>query len=94
MPFVLCQLKTLEGLIMNRNLLTTLPMCIEFMTHLTYLDLYDNPIRSFPDSFERMSNLSKVDLSGIRFGPTFQETWRARMPNTNFVFDNACDCME
>lgn len=94
LPIVFCRMKNVERLILNRNFIPTLPSCIEYMVSVKYIDLYDNPIASLPDSFERMQNLEKMDLSGIRFSERFQESWKNRLPNVEFVFDNACDCMK
>lgn len=94
LPIELCRMKSVERLIINRNFLTTLPSCIEYLVNLKYIDLYDNPIGKLPQSFERMQNLKKMDLSGIRFSPDFQESWKLRLPNVEFVFDDACDCMK
>ncbi|MFT6923043.1 MAG: leucine-rich repeat protein SHOC2 [Crocinitomicaceae bacterium] len=94
MPNELCRMKNVERLILNRNFLGTLPSCIEYLTGIKYIDLYDNPISSLPESFERMQNLEEIDLSGIRFGASFQESWQKRLPNVKFVFDDACDCMK
>lgn len=93
-PLVICQLVNLESLILNRNTIERVPDCIEFASNLVYIDFYDNPIRHLPESFERLKNLKKVDFSGIRFAPSFQERWIRRMPNTEFVFEVPCDCME
>ena len=94
LPIELCKMKNVERVIISRNELSTLPSCIEYMISLKYIDLYDNPITKLPESFERMQNLEKVDLSGIRFSATFQESWQLRLPNVEFVFENACDCMK
>lgn len=94
MPNELCRMKNVERLILSRNFLTTLPSCIEYLIGVKYIDLYDNPISKLPESFERMQNLEEIDLSGIRFGASFQESWQKRLPNVKFIFDTACDCMK
>ena len=50
LPIELCRMKNVERVIINRNELSTLPSCIEYLVSLKYIDLYDNPIRKLPES--------------------------------------------
>lgn len=94
LPEQVCSLSNLEELILNRNLLSTLPSCISNNDRLHYIDLWDNPIRTLPESFTEMTSLRKVDLTGIKFAPSFQEKWGTSMPQVTFIFEEPCNCME
>jgi len=93
-PVEICRLGNLMYLIANRNTFTSLPDCIKYCSNLEYLDLWDTPVSEFPLGFDNLAKLKKLDLSGIRFGPTFQQTLKQRLPNTEILFDPPCDCME
>lgn len=94
MPIEICGLINIEKLILNRNNIETLPECIGFLEKLEYIDLFDNPIRTLPESIALLTNLKEIDLSGIKFSPTFQNSWKSKLPKVIFVFDAPCDCME
>lgn len=93
-PLVITRVKTLKSLKANRNDFDRLPDAIRYNTQLEYIDFWDTPVSGFPDGFFTLSKLKKVDLSGIRFGPTFQRSLSERMPWVEFVMDEPCDCME
>jgi Leucine-rich repeat (LRR) protein len=93
LPEEICKLTALEKLILNRNSLKTLPECISAASSITYIDLWDNPIRTLPESLVDLPHLKKVDLSGIKFAPKFQEEWYAKLPRVKWVFEEPCDCM-
>lgn len=93
-PLPVCQMTGLKRLIINRNNIGNVPDCIEYVRNLEYFDAYDNPIGSLPESFVRLKSLKKVDFSGVRTAPSFQEKWIQRLPNVEWVFDAPCDCME
>lgn len=94
MPIFLCRLPGVQRVILNRNMIDNLPECIGTLSELEYLDLYDNPIRELPESLTKLKKLKELDLSGIRFSPSFQNSWILKLPNTKIVFDAPCDCME
>ncbi len=93
-PMVVCRMSSLEQLILNRNLFEKIPECIEYASSLKYIDLYDTPIRDLPGTLVNLKNLEKIDFSGIRFAPSFQEKWNSLLPEVDLVFDEGCDCME
>ena len=94
LPEEVCQLPRLEQLILNRNELRTLPECISGATALSYIDLWENPIRTLPESLVMLEHLKKIDLSGIKFAPGFQEDWHNRLPQVTIIFEEPCNCME
>jgi Leucine-rich repeat (LRR) protein len=79
--------------LIGNNLFETIPSCISGISNLEYLDLYDTPIRNLPVSLEELDHLQKIDLSGIKFSPEFQESWLQRMPEVTWEFDPPCACM-
>ena len=93
LPEEICTLGSLEKLILNRNSLKTLPECISGAAAITYIDLWDNPIRTLPEALVDLPQLKKVDLSGIKFSPKFQEDWYEKLPRVKWVFEEPCDCM-
>lgn len=93
-PVGICPLTGLKKLIINRNQFETIPACIGYFGNLTYLDLYDNPIRTLPSELTNLTNLKVVDLRGILFNATFQESWKTNLPNAFWHFDLPCECME
>ncbi len=93
-PIQVCRMKHITHLILSRNYFENVPECIGELTSLVYLDLYDTPIRILPQSLENLKNLKEIDFSGIKFSPSFQKSWTARLPNVKLIFDAPCDCME
>lgn len=92
-PLPLCSMPSIQRLILSQNSFERIPDCIENMQALRYLDLYDTPVTNLPESFARLKSLQKVDFTGIRLSPRFQENWMGKMPHVEFVFDPPCDCM-
>lgn len=93
-PVQLCSLTKLDSLILNRNLFDRIPECIDQLQELTYLDLWDVPIADISNSISTLKKLQKVDLSGVRMSPTYQEKLKALLPKTELILDPPCDCME
>ncbi|MEJ6583798.1 MAG: leucine-rich repeat domain-containing protein [Crocinitomicaceae bacterium] len=93
-PIQICRMKSLTHLVLSRNYFESVPECIGMVTTLVYMDFYDTPIRHLPQSVENLKNLKEIDFSGIKFSPTFQKSWIARLPNVKVIFDAPCDCME
>lgn len=92
-PIEICQLSQIKQLMIGANDIASLPDCMEYLSKLEYLDLYDNPIAFLPQSMMRLKNIQKIDFTGIRFSKDFQKKWTEQLPNTELVFDSACDCM-
>lgn len=92
-PIEICQLGALKRLLIGSNDIASLPDCIEYASELEYLDVYDNPIGYLPQSMMRLEKLKKIDFTGIRFNRDFQKQWIEQLPNTQLVFDSACDCL-
>lgn len=94
LPEEICALPNLEELILNRNELETLPTCISNAAELRKIDLWLNPVRTLPETLVQLKHLEKVDLSGIKFSPTFQEDWYEKLPRVQWIFEEPCNCME
>ena len=93
-PIELCSNESIRILKFGRNLFTTIPNCIESLRQLEFLDLFDTPISSLPESITRLKQLKTIDFTGIRFSPSFQESWIGKMKNVELIFDAPCDCFE
>lgn len=93
-PIQFCRMSQLKQVYLSQNEIAVIPDCIEYIRSLEYIDLYDNPIRALPESITRLKHLKELDLSGIRFSPDFQASWKERLPNVKIVFDAPCDCMK
>ena len=93
-PIALCSNSSIRFLRLGRNLFENLPECLESLQNLEYLDLIDTPIGTLPESLTRLKHLKEIDLTGIRFSPTFQEMWLAKMSHVKIIFDSPCDCFE
>ncbi len=92
-PIQVCRLESLQRLILNRNSFDNLPECVGFLAEMRYMDFYDTPLRALPESLTQLKKLEKIDFTGIRFSPNFQESWERKLPNVELVFDAPCDCM-
>ena len=93
-PIEICKLSALKTLIVNRNTFDQLPDCISYLGQLEFIDLWDTPVMSFPPSLVNMKNLKRIDLQGVRYGPTFQMKFKESLPWVSIEFDPPCDCME
>lgn len=93
-PVQICSLTKLTHLRLGRNYFENLPDCIGNVSTLEYMDFYDTPIRELPQSLDRLKNLKEIDFTGIKFSPSFQKSWTARLPNVKVIFDAPCDCLE
>lgn len=93
-PIIVYQLPELRFLRLGVNPFKRVPTGIDNLSKLEYLDLYDCPIHTLPESLTHLKNIKEIDFTGIRFSPSFQETWLKRMPNVKLIFDAPCDCLE
>ena len=93
-PVEICRLYGLKTLIINRNTFDQIPDCIGYLKQLELLDLWDTPVMTFPPSLVNLRNLKKIDLQGVKYGPTFQKQFKESLPWVTIVFDPPCDCME
>lgn len=93
-PIIVYQLTELKHLRLGRNLFERVPTGIDNLDKLVYLDLYDTPIHSLTESLTHLKSIQKIDFTGIRFSPSFQKKWTAKMPNVKLIFDAPCDCLE
>jgi Leucine-rich repeat (LRR) protein len=92
-PIQICQLSFLKKLIINKNDFDEIPDCIRYNVHLEFIDLWETPIKDFPDAFMDMKQLSKIDARGITHGHSFHQKWKERLPNVKLLLDPPCNCM-
>ncbi len=93
-PLPICRLEKLKKLIVNRNQFESIPDCIKYCKNLEEVDLWDTPIGGFPEGFYALNKLKVLDLTGLRFGPTFQENLIEKFPNTKITMEPPCNCMK
>ncbi len=93
-PLPICKLTKLKRLVVNRNLFESIPDCIKYCSDLEEVDLWDTPISGLPEGFYALTNLKVLDLTGLRFGPTFQENLITKFPHTKISMEPPCDCMK
>ncbi|MES2589890.1 MAG: leucine-rich repeat domain-containing protein [Bacteroidota bacterium] len=93
-PTQLCLFPNLEHLKMNRNEIAKIDECIVFLSSLSYIDFWDNPIKEFPTAFLDLKNLKEIHAEGIRYNPKFQEKWFKALPKVKIFFDAPCDCVD
>jgi Leucine-rich repeat (LRR) protein len=93
-PVEICRLSSLKVLVINRNTFDQIPECIGYLKDLEELDLWDTPVMNFPTSLTNLKNLKRIDLQGVKYGPTFQKQFRESLPWVKIEFDPPCDCME
>ncbi len=93
-PIIVYHLTKLRFLRLGVNPFERVPTGIDNLSKLEYLDLYDCPIKSLPESMVNLKSIKKIDFSGIRFSPSFQETWVKKMSEVELIFDAPCDCLE
>lgn len=93
-PLPICKLTKLKKLIINRNLFESIPDCIKYCSELEEVDLWDTPIAGLPEGFYLLSKLKVLDLTGLRFGPTFQENLLYKFPNAKITMEPPCNCMK
>jgi hypothetical protein len=93
-PVEICKLTQLQQIAANRNTFDQLPTCIQYCTDLISIDLWETPVSTFPESMLLMKNLKRIDLRGVRYGPTFHKDIQAKFPWIVFLLDPPCDCMK
>lgn len=93
-PNVVTHLTNLKILDANRNYFDQLPNTFGALTQLETLLLWDTPVFNFPASFFELKSLKWLDVTGVRYGPAFQEKLIKQLPNTKIDFDAPCNCME
>jgi len=79
---------------MNRNNIEQIPSLIQNCWKLEKLDFVDNALSGLPESIFSLQNLKIVDLTGIRFGPKYQEYILNKRKDIKWILDAPCDCME
>lgn len=92
-PVVVCQLKKLEVLILNRNEFSYIPPCINYCENLMYVDLWETPVTSLPNEMQTIKTLTTIDFSGVRMNPTQQSILKNQFPNVRLILDAPCDCL-
>jgi Leucine-rich repeat (LRR) protein len=93
-PNEICRLSNLTTLILNRNSFDEIPECFGFCTKVEMIDLWEVPIAHFPQSMDQLKALKVIEIQGVKYGPSFQEALRKRLPWVDIHFDSPCDCME
>ncbi len=93
-PNEICRLSNLTTLIINRNSFDEIPECFGFCTKVEMIDLWEVPIAHFPQSMDQLKSLKMIEIQGVKYGPSFQEALRKRLPWVDIHFDSPCDCME
>lgn len=93
-PNEICRLSNLKTLIINRNAFDQIPECFGYCTKVELIDLWAVPIAHFPQSMDQLTALKVIDIQGVKYGPSFQQALRKRLPWVNIRFDSPCDCME
>jgi Leucine-rich repeat (LRR) protein len=93
-PTEICRLTNLKTLIINRNTFDQIPECFGYCTKVESIDLWEVPIAHFPQSMDQLKALKVIEIQGVKYGPSFQEALRKRLPWVDIRFDAPCDCME
>lgn len=93
-PMQICRMGNIQKLILSRNGFSQLPECVEFLTYLEYIDLSDTPVTSFPQAFLTMPQLKTLSLYGLAYSPSFQTSWKSRLPWMRIEFDPPCNCFD
>jgi len=93
-PNEICRLSNLKTLIINRNNFDQIPECFGYCTKVESIDLWEVPIAHFPQSMDQLKSLKVIEIQGVKYGPSFQEALRKRLPWVDIRFDAPCDCME
>jgi Leucine-rich repeat (LRR) protein len=93
-PNEICRLINLKKLIINRNPFDRIPECFGYCAKLESIDLWEVPVAHFPQSMDQMKALKVIEIQGVKYGPSFQEALRKRLPWVDIRFDAPCDCME
>lgn len=94
MPIVICSLTELRTLKVARNKLLQLPTCINNLTKLETLDLFDTQLQTLPKELSEMKSLRFVDLRGQTYAPSFVERWDKLLEGIQVEFDPPCNCLE
>jgi hypothetical protein len=93
-PNEICRLSNLTTLLINRNTFDEIPECFGYCMKVEMIDLWEVPIAHFPRSMDQLKALKVIEIQGVKYGPSFQEALRKRLPWVDIHFDSPCDCME
>lgn len=93
-PTAVCRMYHLSTLVLNRNAFSSIPDCIRYAEKLAFIDLWDTPVYTFPEGLSQLSELKKIDLQGVKYGPSFQDKLRSNLPGVELLMDLPCDCMD
>jgi Leucine-rich repeat (LRR) protein len=93
-PLALTRLPKIRKINLHQNNIITIPDSIKNCLLLEKLDLSDNAIATVPESIFGLTNLKMIDLTGVRFGPRYQQQLTNRRPDIKWILDPPCDCME
>lgn len=92
-PVSICQLTSIETLILNRNdNISNIPLCIEYCQQLKFVDLWGTAVTSLPEEMTRITTLEKIDFSDIQINKQGQERLKAMFPNVKLVLSPPCNC--
>lgn len=92
-PVSICQLTSIETLILNRNdNVSSIPSCIEYCQKLKFVDLWGTAVTSLPEEMTRITTLEKIDFSDVQINKQGQERLKAMFPNVKLVLSPPCNC--
>lgn len=91
-PISICQLKNIETLIINRNNISSIPLCIEYCQKLKFIDLWGTSVTGLPEEMTRITTLEKIDFSDVQINKQGQERLKAMFPNVKLLLSPPCNC--
>lgn len=91
-PDEIAKLENLKYLGMSRNNLYLISPEIGQLKKLEEFDLWNNPIKEFPEGMRGMTSLKKMDLRVVQLNDQEKKKLMKMFPDTKLKFSKTCDC--
>lgn len=92
-PIEVIRLTELRELILSRNDFEVIPKDIKYLKNLEFLDLYGTMILSLPQEIQHLTQLKRIDFTGVSLNATEQKAIKELLPEVKFKMDAPCNCM-
>ncbi len=91
-PDEIGKLEHLRHLAISKNRIYVISPEMGKCRNMEYFDLWDNPVKSFPEELRHMSKLKRLDLRVTVINEAEQKKLMKMFPDTDIKFSKTCNC--